>query len=320
MNKRLGALTLVGLALAMLAGCADRKSTPLQQTQPAAPPSAVAGATYVGQAQCETCHRLETSHFIHTTHSRLFASNPRNELEARGCESCHGPGSAHAQNPSSKNIIAFTREGGLPPAEQNKACLQCHTGGERMFWHGSVHEMQDLACSDCHNPMANVSATRLERGKSINDTCFSCHQDKRAEFRKRSHMPLLEGKLSCVDCHNPHGSTTDPLLRADSVNQLCYQCHAEKRGPFLWEHAPVRENCLNCHNPHGSNHDKLLVTARPFLCQQCHTSVRHPNDLLTGGNLADGNAASVRLMSRACLSCHTQIHGSNHPSGVRFHR
>ena len=69
--------------------------------------------------------------------------------------------------------------------------------------------------------------------------------------------------VECVDCHNPHGSPTKPLLKADNVNTVCYACHAEKRGPLLWEHAPVRENCLNCHSPHGSNHDKLLVASRP---------------------------------------------------------
>ena len=83
-------------------------------------------------------------------------------------------------------------------------------------------------------------------------------------------MPLLEGKLSCTDCHNPHGSTTSPLLKADSVNEVCYSCHAEKRGPFLFEHSPVRESCLNCHSPHGSDFEALLNVPRPMLCQQCH--------------------------------------------------
>ena len=41
--------------------------------------------------------------------------------------------------------------------------------------------------------------------------------------------------------------------------------------------APVRENCLNCHTPHGSNQASLLVTPIPFLCQQCHSSTRHPS-------------------------------------------
>jgi len=73
-------------------------------------------------------------------------------------------------------------------------------------------------------------------------------------------MPLPEGAMSCDDCHNPHGSLTSPLLKTNTVNETCYQCHAEKRGPFLFEHAPVRESCLNCHTPHGSNQATLLVT------------------------------------------------------------
>ena len=74
------------------------------------------------------------------------------------------------------------------------------------------------------------------------------------------------------------------MIKADWVNELCLQCHTEKRGPFLWEHAPVRENCLNCHNPHGSNHDKLLVAKQPYLCQRCHLNTRHPGSLYDGRN------------------------------------
>ena len=107
-------------------------------------------------------------------------------------------------------------------------------------------------------------------------------------------MPLPEGKMSCVDCHNPHGSATRSLLNADSVNDVCYTCHAEKRGPFLWEHAPVRESCVNCHQPHGSNHDKLLVGARPYLCQQCHNlSVGH-----SGTFYREGSRLPVRCWGR----------------------
>ena len=195
-----------------------------------------------------------------------------------------------------------------------------HQGGERIHWHSSAHESQDVACGDCHNPMANVSDSGLLAKGSINEACFSCHKEQRAQFRKRSHMPLSEGKIVCTDCHNPHGSITDGLLKTDSVNETCYQCHAEKRGPFLFEHAPVRDNCLNCHTPHGSNHEKLLVTARPILCQQCHSSIGHMNDLLTRGSLASGRLPDARVIGRSCQNCHTQIHGSNHPSGVEFHR
>jgi predicted CXXCH cytochrome family protein len=74
----------------------------------------------------------------------------------------------------------------------------------------------------------------------------------------------------------------------------------------------VAENCLNCHEPHGSNHEKLLVVDRPRLCQRCHIEARHP----TTPQLAITRFA----FNRSCQNCHSQIHGSNSPSGVRFHR
>ena len=206
--------------------------------------------------------------------------------------------------------------------DANNSFFGENRGGARIHWIGSTHEREDLACSDCHNPMAEISAGGLLREAGINRTCFSCHPQQSAEFRRRSHMPLHEGKIDCADCHNPHGSDTDPLLREISVNHLCANCHAEKRGPFLWEHAPVRESCLNCHLPHGSNHEMLLASPRPFLCQQCHSQISfsHPNDLLSRANIPRGPRPDVRIGVRSCTNCHAQIHGSNHPSGVRFHR
>nr|WP_255518474.1 cytochrome c3 family protein [Lysobacter sp. H23M47] len=72
--------------------------------------------------------------------------------------------------------------------------------------------------------------------------------------------------------------------------------------------------------PHGSNQHALLVAPVPMLCQQCHSHVRHPNDLLTAQSLGTGAAPDERLMGRGCLSCHAQIHGSNNPSGPRLHK
>jgi predicted CXXCH cytochrome family protein len=82
----------------------------------------------------------------------------------------------------------------------------------------------------------------------------------------------------------------------------------------------VSENCLNCHEPHGSNHEKLLTSPRPALCQQCHIMQGHMSQLLTRGLLASGSRADVRMIGRSCSNCHSQVHGSNHPSGVKFHR
>jgi len=284
-------------------------------------PEAMRSATYIGTAACAGCHRDIKDHFSHTAHARRLAQSPRNEFEARNCEACHGPGSEHQTDPGAHGkIVGFDRTAGVSVQQMNGMCLQCHAATERIHWAGSVHDVNGLACSDCHNPMAQFSARALQRRESISATCFGCHQQQRLQFQKVSHMPLPEGKITCTDCHNPHGSPTDPLLKADTVNHLCYTCHQEKRGPFLWEHAPVRENCLNCHNPHGSNHEFLLVTARPFLCQQCHSHLRHPNDLQTRAELVGGPFPDERLIGRSCQNCHSQIHGSNHPSGVRMHR
>ena len=283
------------------------------------------GATYVGEAVCVACHQTQNKQFTHTVHANAFRLNPKNDLQKRSCEACHGPGSNHLKDPISPSnrvsLIGYTKEWGTPVAQQTAMCMTCHEGGQRMFWQGSPHASNQLSCSDCHNPMAKVSTTGLLKKQTINETCYTCHQQQRADFAKRSHMPLPEGKISCVDCHNPHGSTSKTMLKTDSVNETCYSCHAEKRGPFLWEHAPVRENCLSCHNAHGSNHDKLLTVARPFSCQQCHDNTNHQSNLYNAGQIVGGGAApSTRIIGRACQNCHSQIHGSNHPAGARFQR
>ncbi|HEX4944303.1 MAG TPA: DmsE family decaheme c-type cytochrome [Usitatibacteraceae bacterium] len=283
-------------------------------------------AEYVGEARCITCHEANNRHFTETPHARAFRGNPKNDLERRVCEACHGPGSKHVANAADKSApIRFTRQSATPVETMNAQCLQCHGGGQRQHWPGSAHAQNLVACSDCHAPMERRSTDGLLRRPTINETCLACHAQQRAQFQKRSHMPVLEGKMSCVDCHNPHGSITRPLLRQDSVNETCVACHAEKRGPFLWEHAPVRENCANCHDPHGSNHERLLVSARPFLCQQCHnlpvghSSAFYRGDQTTAAALA-GGTPSPRVIGRSCQNCHSAIHGSNHPSGARLQR
>jgi DmsE family decaheme c-type cytochrome len=108
------------------------------------------------------------------------------------------------------------------------------------------------------------------------------------------------------------------MVNADWANELCLKCHTEKRGPFLWEHAPVRENCMNCHDPHGSNHEKLLAAKQPYLCQRCHLNTRHPGTLYDQRNSLGGpsiTAASNRAVEHACRNCHQNIHGGNAPSG-----
>jgi len=168
---------------------------PAAQAQPApTTPPLNGGAVYVGEAVCIACHAAPGKQFAHTAHANAFRLNPKNEQEKVTCEACHGPGSNHLKDPISKenrvSLVGFTKEWGTPIAQQTAMCLTCHQGGERMFWPGSPHATNDLSCSDCHNPMAKISATGLLKKATINETCYTCHQQQRAEFAKRSHMPL----------------------------------------------------------------------------------------------------------------------------------
>jgi DmsE family decaheme c-type cytochrome len=254
------------------------------------------------------CHGEVADHLANTPHgSKAFE-----RLAAHGCESCHGPAAAHTENPDDPALRPSITK--LSAKDQAKICQSCHSGRQQMFWHGSVHANRGLSCQSCHSIHAFKSdKAQLKTANEI-DVCLSCHKDVRAEMWKTSHHPVREGKIACADCHNPHGSSTAKMIKAASVNDLCYSCHADKRGPFLWEHAPVRESCLNCHVSHGSNHIKLQKTSVPYLCQQCHANTRHPGTLYDGTTLADQSRASNRIFNRSCTDCHAAVHGSNHPS------
>lgn len=266
----------------------------------------------LGSKNCEVCHSSVTEKFKTNLHYGADATR-KGDSEVIVCVTCHGDGKDHAVKYGDPTaIVRFSKEASTSVQEKNATCLQCHEKGIRMYWNGSTHESKDLACVDCHKIMEPESPHKLFAKVNELETCFQCHQQRRAQMQRSSHMPLREGKVKCSDCHNPHGTPNEKLLTEASVNENCYKCHADKRGPFLWEHPPVAENCLNCHEPHGSNHEKLLVVDRPRLCQRCHIEARHP----TTPQLATARFA----FNRSCQNCHSQIHGSNSPSGVRFHR
>ena len=116
-------------------------------------------AEYVGTDTCKSCHVQAGENWAHTVHAQRSVQIPGTPEAARGCEACHGPGSRHPTNPADKStILRYSATSVQPIVEQNARCLQCHSGGQRLHWPGSLHERADLACSDCHNPMARFSS------------------------------------------------------------------------------------------------------------------------------------------------------------------
>jgi DmsE family decaheme c-type cytochrome len=324
MTKRhVGLLGALGLVVFLTAAVgAWVLGRPLVSRAQAPPPAATAPAAlppgYVGAETCRGCHQEAWERFSHTRMGRLFLKQPRDSREQLACENCHGPGQAHVDAGGGKgkgNLITFAKNDPHPVEQRNRVCLDCHTKGARLFWEGSAHEARNVACTSCHTLMDNVSPRNALSKVSDLETCGTCHLKQRAQQMRSFHMPLREGKMGCTSCHNPHGTVTPALLREQSLNDNCYRCHTEKRGPFLWSHAPVVESCANCHDPHGSNHESMLKMAKPRLCQSCHIEARHPTNPYSRET---GNLKFV--MGRSCVTCHANIHGSNHPSGFAFTR
>jgi DmsE family decaheme c-type cytochrome len=269
---------------------------------------------YVGEAVCRRCHQDYQRTYDKTIHARVFKEgNARTPLMERGCEACHGPGKAHVEGKDQTGgLLDFSAATPEAMTKENDACLACHEKDHRLYWKGSVHEMEDIPCTGCHTIMEKHSERALLSKPTEVETCVQCHFMRRAQLFRNAHMPLREGKMTCTSCHNQHGTAGKALLTDNWPNETCYRCHADKRGPFLWEHAPVTENCMNCHDPHGSVRPWLLKLSLPRLCQQCHVPTAHPTEARLPGNKF--------VIGASCMQCHRNIHGSNHPAGFAFTR
>jgi DmsE family decaheme c-type cytochrome len=271
------------------------------------------GLAFAAEKKCEDCHGDDEAVLpIGKTKHGTTA-----DVRTPSCAACHGESEGHKKASSKvKPDRTFSKSSTTPIAERSAACLSCHDkDSQRSHWAGSTHDARDLACTSCHVVHNGYDKVRDKRAQS--ELCFTCHKEQRSQINKPSHHPLAEGKMACGDCHNVHGSVGPKLMKRDSVVETCYTCHMEKRGPFVHNHEPVDEDCGTCHNPHGTTSESLLKMRAPYLCQSCHTPHAAVAPLLAGQGAASGvvgwTGATI-LQGKACVSCHTQIHGSNSPS------
>ncbi|MBE0598048.1 MAG: DmsE family decaheme c-type cytochrome [Desulfuromonadales bacterium] len=291
--------TILALAGLLAAGAAVAANIEWDTLNPA-----FRGAMYVNDASvCVGCHEDALTHYGQTGHAQV-AKFGKQGSRTPDCEACHGPRSAHVADPDSSLA--------LPALSQAAVCLQCHQGENRIYWKSGRHQAAGLSCASCHTVMEPKSKKSLLSRASESELCYSCHANVRSEMNKSSHHPVREGKLECSSCHQVHGTSNPALLIGATVNETCYSCHQEKRGPFIWEHAPVREDCMTCHEAHGSNNRKLQNSKDSFLCLQCHTYGGHIN-------LPRYNRTS-NPYGEGCVNCHVTVHGSNSPSGAKLTR
>ena len=157
-------------------------------------------------------------------------------------------------------------------------------------------------CTRCHNPDTTLASTTLNRDiKKINWGAIGTNQDKHGALGRDGATSLRDPYLtsapaksnfvlSCLDCHESHGSENIMLLRSringenleapitstDTMSNACKRCHkddlAAEAGTGAadrWEYvhhlasdAPyVQADCTGCHAG-GDN--------SPIACGNCH--------------------------------------------------
>ncbi len=287
------------------------------QTPPKAPEAEI----------CKNCHADYVDSYFATKHGQ------HGNVAGATCVSCHGQGALeHAKQGGGKGVggvVGFNNKA-ISAEQKSNTCLSCHQGNRHLaFWDSGAHKKQDVTCADCHSlhgtpapgsnfalkkPNPTVAPFQTTERQLQYETCTACHKQIRSQLTKPSHHPIIEGKVKCTDCHNPHGALSRAMVNAESIPQLCTSCHAEKRGPFVWGHPPVEENCLTCHNSHGSNHNRLLAEKAPNVCQDCHDASRHPGTIYDASGGWSNPTPNTRLIARGCVNCHNNLHGSNAPA------
>lgn len=91
---------------------------------------------YAGKKACEQCHSDEYEMLM------------KHEHKGVACESCHGPGDAHANDPGTDNI----------EKSSFATCLRCHEANpSRPKWHKQIVSRDHYTgskCTECHVPHA----------------------------------------------------------------------------------------------------------------------------------------------------------------------
>jgi len=225
--------------------------------------------TFKGKTRSEPASINKTCLTCHEAGKRLHWSGSQHESQDIACSNCHA---VHARH---DKVLA--------KATQQEVCFACHKTQRAQVHRISSHPLDTgkMGCTDCHNPHGSTGPKLLIKD-SVNDTCYTCHAEKRGPFLWE-HAPVTD---DCTNCHTPHGSANSPLLKARAP-WLCQQCHSGDHGKNLYS---------------GSNLPNGGVTT------------------INGLQGLANQSPPAQANGRACLNCHVLVHGSNHPAGAKFQR
>jgi predicted CXXCH cytochrome family protein len=174
-----------------------------------------------------------------------------------GCEKCHGPGAAHARQPSPANIVNPAR---LNFVAANDVCIQCHSQGQPLgnpiqgkYYDWPVGFTVGGKLSDFW---------KLEEYK-LGETSFTHFPDGTGHKNRMQGNDFVTSQMythgvSCFSCHDVHGTANNADL-LKPANVLCLQCHGPQspngpRGATIEAHTHHKagstgSECAGCHMP-----------------------------------------------------------------------
>ena len=229
-----------------------------------------------------------------TTAWSLLNTDPKYAKAARvafiGCESCHGPASAHQDSYGNPNLISKSLDAGV--------CNQCHDA--------PTHHM----IGHYYNASAHATLPHLE----ANTSCFPCHGGTAYyKYSKNPTSPQWVNNdatpISCAVCHKAHEVNNNFGLRIVSNitlqngytvtgggnGQLCMRCHqARKNGNTIITDTPPYfgySDRFDAH--HGPQTDMLFGE----------------NAYQFGDNLLTGLMTHGTVVKDACVTCHMAERG-----------
>jgi len=223
-------------------------------------------------AGCATCHEAigaqaaaESGHApaaddCATCHAPHVAEQPALLRWAGGdlCSTCH---EASAE-------LSQAHLGADPTTLDCTGCHDAHGTGHPSLLARTLHPPLLDGCETCHE--GSFDRVVDDGGSSL---CTSCHGDVGATATDAHVLHAAMEFTRCVDCHEPHASARDKLVRR-AEGGICADCHeAQLAGEGEVAHGVIElVGCRACHEPHGGERPKLLRAEGSALCLACHDS------------------------------------------------
>lgn len=133
---------------------------------------------------CFSCHDGSEKHISKETYE-LNHLMPKDD-----CTSCHSP-----HNSDIKYQMKTSLED----------CTTCHA-----FNYSKMHDPVTEDCSSCHDSAHNAGKSKFGLMEQTPELCLMCHDT--GDLEKADHdSDMIE--TSCTECHSPHGSEEEKLLR-----------------------------------------------------------------------------------------------------------